>query len=147
MYKRKNYLIPPSFNDLCLYQTMLHGKLNLKAVTFFPLDCLKSLTKIMQRVTKYVKSVPCPKKQQILRARCHLTGTDVERNGFALSFHRSQVVGNKLLHLGHRHVCCCSLKLQPLVICIDLRKRLLRTQHTTSLTMSQEPAQPPTALR
>ena len=39
-YTRKNYLIAPSFNNLCLYQTMLHGKLNLKAVTFFPLDCL-----------------------------------------------------------------------------------------------------------
>ena len=41
---------------------MLHGKLNLKAVTFFPLDCLKSLTKIMQRVSKYVKSVSCTEK-------------------------------------------------------------------------------------
>ena len=61
-YTRKNYLIAPSFNSLCLYQTMLHGKLNLKAVTFFPLDCLKSLTKIMQRISKYVKSVSCTEK-------------------------------------------------------------------------------------
>ena len=44
-YTRKNYLIAPSFNNLCLYQTVLHGKLNLKAVTFFPLDCLRSLKK------------------------------------------------------------------------------------------------------
>ena len=33
------WLLHPSM--ICvLYQTMLHGKLNLKAVTFFPLDCL-----------------------------------------------------------------------------------------------------------
>ena len=70
-------------------------------------------------------------KQQILQSRSHLTGADVESNGFALSFHRSQVVGNKLLHLGHRHVGCCSLKLQPLVSCIDLRKNCCKhnTQH------------------
>ena len=44
-YTRTNCLIAASFNDLCLYQTVLHGKLNLKAVTFFPLDCLRSLKK------------------------------------------------------------------------------------------------------
>ena len=45
----------------------------------------------------------------------YLACTDMKCNSLALGFHGSQLVGNKLLHLSHGHICCCSLRSHPMM--------------------------------